>query len=210
MPSTPRHRGSNHRAARVVAPALLALAALLPGCTKEPVADGHPMSYWVHEAGKSAVTPWMNGTDDDDRKQANAALIRIGEPAVPALVNLFKSPNPTVSGDAFNSLCALGPKAHDAIPLATKMLRDPTIEMRVRGALLLGRIGTDAVSSVKALGVALKDDDPGVRRAAAKALGEMGDAGRHVLERNAGAGTPAEGAAPAEAPPVEVVPVSTP
>jgi len=75
------------------------------------------------------------------------------------------------AAEAFNTLVA--GKA-EAVPVCARVLRTaPEPEARWRAADALGKIGKDAAPAGPDLVVALSDDDPLVRRVAARAIGEL-------------------------------------
>jgi len=104
----------------------LALSALLAGCERnEPVAGGQPLSHWAREARQYSIMSFWNSSRDERRHVAFEKLLEIGEPAVPTLLELLGSDNPSISGDAFNALCQLGPRARSAVPELVRMLKSP-------------------------------------------------------------------------------------
>lgn len=164
---------------RVAGPAL---ALLLLSCRRdEPMAGGEPLSYWKHEAKQVSFFSFWNSTKDERRHEAFRRLAEIGEPAVPVLLDLMKDEGIPVSGDAFNVLANLGPRAHSAIPDVIELLDDDAIELRRRAAWLLGTIGPAAERAVPRLTQLLGSPDAQLRRTAAQALGQIGGAGRDAL-----------------------------
>jgi len=163
----------------------LALSAFLAGCERnEPVAGGQPLSHWAREARRYSIMPWWNSSRDERRHVAFEKLLEIGEPAVPTLLELLGSDNPSISGDALNALTQLGPRARSAVPELVRMLQSDR-QNRGQAAWVLGRIGPDAASAVPALTAALRDPDHARRESAAQALGQIGGPGREALERAA-------------------------
>jgi hypothetical protein len=72
---------------------------------------------------------------------------------------------------AADALARIGPPAVRRVSL---LLQDPNPRVRERGAVILGKIGPEAKSTLNELIYLLNDSDPGVRVAAANALGSMG------------------------------------
>jgi HEAT repeat protein len=165
---------------------VFAVAALVAACERnEPVADGQPLRHWAREARQYSLMPWWNSTGEERRHEAFRKLLEIGEPAVPTLLELLRVNNPAVSGDAFNAVCQLGPRARSAVPELLAMLKGADPEQRSRAAWILGRIGSPAESAVPALSAALHDPDDHLRESAAQALGLIAGSGREALERAA-------------------------
>lgn len=161
------------------------LALLLTACFHgdEPMAGGKPLSYWKKEATKVSLFSFWNSEKDERRHAAFRRLIEIGEPAIPALVDLMRMKNLTVSGEAFNTLANMGPKAASAVPAMVQLLHSENVSLRSRAAWILGTIGSAAESAVPSLAPLLKDPNVKVRQAAAQALGQIGGEGVATLEQ---------------------------
>lgn len=136
----------------------------------EPISGGKPLSHWVAEARKVSFMSFWNSDKDERRRIAFTRLVEIGEPAVPALVDLLESEGQPVSGDALNALAALGPRARSAVPHLATLLSQGTRAQRIDAMLILGKIGPAASSSIPAITKALNDPDPRVARVAGMAL----------------------------------------
>lgn len=112
---------------------------------------------------------------DDENKRA-AAIITLGEaryaPAVPRLTECVRHADPGTRYLAASALSKMGDEAESAVPTLLESLRDNDIFLRaaITGALI--QIGAPAVPGLIR---ALFDDNRAVRRAAAKALGKIGD-----------------------------------
>ncbi|MBM4017669.1 MAG: HEAT repeat domain-containing protein [Planctomycetes bacterium] len=161
----------------------------------------------VDDLGRSAVLPLAQlmqqpETTDPERAAAAQALVRIGPPAVLALVNVARDAAPGVRLAAVESLGAIGNRvglkaltdaledpewpirraAAEAlggmgqpmagVPLARAMDKDPSVDVRVAAAESLGRIESRA--AVEPLIAGLTDPQPRVRQASARALESMG------------------------------------
>jgi|SRR6185437_169688 len=85
------------------------------------------------------------------------ALARIGDAAVPALIEGLADPNPKVRAQSARALARMGPKGHAAVPALILALEDEEAAVRVNAARALGQIGPDAQEAVPALIRALKD-----------------------------------------------------
>jgi HEAT repeat protein len=145
--------------------AILLLLGLTATCRKQPPAP---------DVG--ALVRDLQSTDPQLAGRANLALIGIGEPVVPALLELLGSPDPRVRKVAANTLWGLGAKARAAAPALAAALADEDPELRVMAAMALEGIGPEAQPAVPALVRALNDRDTELRQRAAKALGAMGPA----------------------------------
>jgi HEAT repeat protein len=91
------------------------------------------------------------------RETAADALARIGESAVPALIDTLHDADPSIRTQAARALARLGPKAAPAVNELIVALNDPDKEVRQGAARALGQIGPDAEEAVPALIKALKD-----------------------------------------------------
>ena len=110
------------------------------------------------------------------RDVASLALLDVGPPALPQLVELATHPLPAIRADAIELVGLLG-AAGDAEQVQSH-LEDPAAGVRVATADALGRLG--AAEARDALMRALDDRVPAVRAAAAHALGQIG--GRTATE----------------------------
>ena len=91
------------------------------------------------------------------RETAADALARIGEPALPALIDTLHDPDHSIRAHAARALARMGPTAAPAVPELIVALDDPDREVRQGAARALGQIGSDAEDAVSALIKALKD-----------------------------------------------------
>jgi HEAT repeat protein len=150
--------------------AALAAAALVAGCRAK-------------EAGPdvSALVRDLQGSDEVKSGQANLALIRTGEPAVPALVDLLRSGDPRLRRLAASTFWGMGAKARAAVPALAEMLQDPDPQFRVMAAMAFENMGPAAVEAVPVLTKALGDGDLKVRQASVKALGAIGPDARAAV-----------------------------
>jgi HEAT repeat protein len=151
---------------------------------EEPLYDGEPMGYWVREAKQVSFFSFWNSTKDERRNNAFRRLSAIGEPAVPALLKLFREERVPVSGDAFNALANLGPRAASAVPDLIEIVKGhENLNKRSQAVWILGTIGPAAEPAVAFITPMLRDPNPRVRDVAARALGAIGGTGHLVLQR---------------------------
>jgi HEAT repeat protein len=123
---------------------------------KLPGKDNLPMSWFspaLHEA-------------------AQILLAKIGPPALPALGELLKAPNATWQERVARTLGRMGAAARPAAPALVKLVSSHAAPVRRAATAALGRIAPREQDVVAAVTLALqKDEDPEVRREAARALG---------------------------------------
>ena len=176
---------------------VLAVVLLGAGCQRdpEPLAGGKPLSHWKHEATQVSWMSFWNSEKDTRRREAFRRLVEIGEPAVPTLLELLKLNSAPVSGDAFNALTGLGPRAAGAVPELIQLLNDERLELRIRAAWTLGSIGPDAQPAVPSLTRLLQHPDSRLREVAARSLASIGGAADDVLDRARGSADPRQRAA---------------
>jgi HEAT repeat protein len=123
----------------------------------------------------------LQSGDAEKSGRANLELIRLGEPAVPGLIEMLKDPDPRVRGLAASTFWGMGGKARAAVPALAEALSDPDPSFRTQIAMALENMGPDAKDAVPALIRALSDPDRGVRQASVKALGRIGPAARAAV-----------------------------
>ena len=115
--------------------------------------------------------------DAKARKDAIAALVKMGSaavPAVPALAKVLDDADAEVRRGAIELLGSLRSAAAPAAPALAKRLADDEPKLRYRAAQALGKIGPGAAPAVDALAKALKDSNPIVRTCSAEALAAIG------------------------------------
>jgi HEAT repeat protein len=147
------------------------------------MAGAKPLSYWKKEATQVSFMSFWNSDKNYRRHEAFRRLAEIGEPAVPALVDLFRENGTPVTNDASNALANLGPRAAGAVPELIEILNDNNPDLQSRAAWILSRIGPPAVSAVPSLTRLLQHPNPRLREAAAQALAGIGGPGHVALER---------------------------
>ncbi len=123
----------------------------------------------------------LRGTDPQASGRARLELLKLGEPAVPALSEMLRSGTPAERIAAANTLWGMGQRAGAAAPDLALALAEPDAVLRVAVAMALENMGEAAAPAVPALARALSDRDVRVRQAAVKALGAMGPAAHDAL-----------------------------
>ncbi len=149
---------------------LALVLALLPACRAKD--SGSNVAALVED---------LKGPDKEMSGQANLALIRVGAPAVPAIVELLATSDPRLRSLALTTLWGMGAKAESAVPALVATLVDPDPEMRIGAAMALENMGPAAAGAVPALIDALGDGESRVRQTAVKALGHIGPAARDAV-----------------------------
>jgi HEAT repeat protein len=131
----------------------------------------------LQSVGEPAVPALVNAMKFPEvRPRAAAILGRIGpqaKAAVPALVDLTKSDDPTARRQALLALAAMGPAAHAAAPAAIGALRDTDMNVRYSACYALGKMGAAAMDGRAALQRELDSRDPYISLAAAWALARI-------------------------------------
>lgn len=112
--------------------------------------------------------------DANVRQGASAALVKLGDAAVPALRKSLASKEPDVRVWSAFTLGEIGPAAKSASGELVKALADSDQSLRSAAAQALGKIGT--ADAVPALAKALCDEHEPVRLHAVVALGQIGPA----------------------------------
>lgn len=105
------------------------------------------------------------------RETAADALARIGDAAVPSLVETLEDPDRDVRAQAARALARMGPRAEPAIPALIAALNDSDKEVRMGAARALGQIGPAASEAVPDLINAIKDP----RNKPAEVTGDAGE-----------------------------------
>lgn len=95
-----------------------------------------------------------------EKGAAKIALVHIGQPAVPALIEAINSPNSYISEGAAMALGQMSARAKDAVPVLVNTLRrkDTPLMLRPRAAEALGKIG-----EMDLLVRILKGREPGIQ-----------------------------------------------
>jgi hypothetical protein len=85
------------------------------------------------------------------KETASDALGRIGEAAVPSLIEALNHPDPEVREQAARALSLIGPKSVAAVPELIKLLDDESEPVRRQAARALGQVGPAAKAAIPAL-----------------------------------------------------------
>ena len=142
------------------------LAALCVTCRGEPKAPD-----------PAALVAKLKSSDATVSGAASLDLLRLGEPATPALVDLLQDPDPALRALAARTFWGMGARAGgSAVPPLADALGDADVSVRVGAAMALDNMGPVAAPAVPALVRALRDPDAKVRPWAARALGSIGPA----------------------------------
>ena len=149
---------------------VLAFLAVAAGCLSKPKQETIPVLI----ADLISDEQMRSGS-------AGAQLVKIGEPAVPALAELLRTGDTRVRKIAAATLWGMGIKGRAAVPELTACLDDPNYEIRASSAMALQAMGPAAAPAVPALVRALKDHEGIVRQRAAMALGAIGPAASEAL-----------------------------
>jgi HEAT repeat protein len=156
---------------KIVVPLLaVGLALALPGCRKK---EAPP------DPGRLVAD--LRSPDAEKSGRARLELIRLGEPAVPAVVGMLRSGTPAERIAAANTLWGMGPRARAAAGDLAAALGDPDAGLRVSAAMALENMGPAAEPAVPSLAKAVRDRDTRVRQAAVKALAAIGPAAKPAL-----------------------------
>lgn len=146
----------------------------------------------IGEPAKGAVPALADALRDERTEgtytvsfRAAVALVKIGQPAVPALIQALVDPSSLARANAAYALGevgyasgGIGELAEEALPALIEMLRDKDKEARGRAAYALGGIGEPAIP---ALIEALNHEDRDVRSNAAYALGRIGEPAKDAV-----------------------------
>ncbi len=117
-----------------------------------------------------ALVGALNHRDFQFRQSLCKALVRLGDPAISALVAGLKAERWLVRAEAARALAMFGHRARESAPALLEALRDERSQVRAAAAEALGNIGPAAKEAIPALKEALKDEKENVREAAAEAL----------------------------------------
>jgi HEAT repeat protein len=150
---------------------VLAAALLVGACRSEP-----------KPPDPSALVEKLKSPDSAVSGSASLELIRLGEPAVPALMELLRDPDPAHRALAARTFWGMGAKAGAAAGALGEALADPEAPVRVGAAMALDNMGPPAAPAVEALARALRDPSLEVRQWAARALGSIGPAAAPAVD----------------------------
>lgn len=127
-----RRRKSRRWSVQLSLIGVCALACL--GCEQEPQYQGTSASTWA--SALRSDNPGM-------QQQAADALVAIGSPAVPQLVEVIQDRSASVTARcvAIETAYRLGPKAADAVPALSAALTDSDRRIRIRAVRAVGQMG---------------------------------------------------------------------
>lgn len=134
---------------------------------------------------RAAVAPALADGQEAVRLEAARTLWAWGTESgdLPALMGCLAHRDAYLRAFGEESLARLGPSA---LPLLRRLLAQPDTGLRRRALRLVARMGPLGLPAAAEAAAALDDADPGVRRLAARALGQIGATGaRPGLERRA-------------------------
>jgi HEAT repeat protein len=141
---------------------------------------GEILGAKAHPRALDAVAGCLDDASERVRGTAIVVLSESGPKAVPALAGaLDEKQPPPIRILAAAGLARAGADAAPAIDALVRCLGAKNTELPAHAALALGKIGTPAVLALRK---ALAHPDPGVRGAAADALGHAGPSAREAIE----------------------------
>jgi HEAT repeat protein len=157
---------------RLLLPALVLLLSGCPG-PNEPSYQDRGMSSWLTQ---------LKDKNPAARQEAAKALGTIGQPALPALIELLKDPDSDIRVAAADALARSGSDARSARSALDKAMKDTEPLVREHAASALAAVvDRDDQSLLPTLINGLQDQNAEVRRQVAVALGRFGPAGKSAL-----------------------------
>ncbi len=132
--------------------------------------------YLANHPDPAAFDALLEALGDADAQAHEAVILALVlQPvtdAVPRLVDILRESHPARRNAAFSALIEIGARDPEALPAA---LRDPTMEVRLHVAEILGDLRDPAATSALLERLSDPQELPNVRHAAAQALGKIGD-----------------------------------
>jgi HEAT repeat protein len=130
----------------------------------------------------AAAPDLVRGLSWYDTEQIAIVLIKIGEPALPALIQVLQDAGATDRHVAvLQVLQEFGPMAKPAVPALVNALRLENETTRKMAAETFGKLGEAAAGGVPDLKDMLTDKNGDVRRHAADALGQLGPVAKDAV-----------------------------
>ncbi|MEZ2228183.1 MAG: HEAT repeat domain-containing protein [Microcoleus sp.] len=127
--------------------------------------------------GEPAIPALIEALQDQNllvRRSAAQVLKQIAGPAIPALAKALKNSDADVRSGGASALGIIGAEAKTVAPQLVPLLKDSDAKVRKSAASALDNIGVEAKTAVPQLIPLLQDSDPKVRRSAAYVLGNIG------------------------------------
>ena len=138
---------------------------------------GIQAAYKLGNLGQKGLGPLIEATTGNDPvicRNAIYGFIRMGQLAVPSLVNLLSHDRAEVRARVVDTLCDLGLKARSSLPALIECLSDQNDQVRYHAAGAIGTVAPDQDIGIEPLAKALKDEVDLVRRNAALSLARIG------------------------------------
>ena len=159
-------------------PAAIAIAVIslpnLPGCSA--YLDSEPVAQLIERIKNNVDQSVIPGQLELNAKCASESLGRRGDAAVPALISLMKTRDPTIESLALAALCGPGHKGAPAFSYIEKRLRgnDSAFEALAYPVLVcMGDIAKPAIPILIRKSVSSSSADPSVSNGAIAALGSL-------------------------------------
>lgn len=134
-------------------------------------AAGQP--YLTFGDGTSAYFPGRRMTPDHYSAEA---LVRIGPPALPALVEALATEDVRVHACVYSTLLTIGPATPQEVPSLTELTTHENAEVRRKAVNVLRLSGSAVSAAIPDLILALDDEDEQVQSLAVSALRAIGPA----------------------------------
>jgi HEAT repeat protein len=128
-----------------------------------------------------ALVEKLKSPDETVSGAAALELIRLGEAAVPVLVELLQAPDARHRTLAAQTFWGMGARAAAAAAALGEAVADDDERVSVSAAMALANMGPSAAPAVPHLAKALRDPRSEVRQWAARALGSVGGAAAPAL-----------------------------
>ncbi len=138
---------------------------------------GIQAAYKLGNLDQKGLEPLIEATTGNDPVTCRNAIygfIRMGQLAVPTLVDLLSYDRADIRARAADTLCDLGLKARSSLPALIECLGDQNDQARYHTAGAIGTVAPDQGVAIEPLAKALKDEVDLVRRNAALSLARIG------------------------------------
>ena len=137
-----------------------------------------------HIGGAAAVPALMKALNDESESVysvVSETLVKMGEPAIPALIRGLSEISVESFDDGPRSLDVLVQMGEPAVPALVKALDDKNVGIRFRAVTALARIGQPEEVVIDALTKAVHDPENLVCAVAVMALGEIGEPAKRAV-----------------------------